>query len=313
MRLLNAHACAAAAAHLSATAEAATEARPRSTRSASSLLITGSGERRKAKTVPATNHVAHLPARSSAMAPRRIAAVPMPSGIAPSVPRGLVVLRVVAGAARGAAPFLGCVALQVLAPRPWPLLRFAAVLAHRGLRRHLAGDGAVASVVALPAAALEPLSRPALFFIVVPPLLSIVAPPLVRTAIFYRHMLPVIAGYMQTLLLDAPGALRRSGEDAAQAVWDARHEWGSERIYAMLTELSGFYEKVSVSSPREQPEQHAKRSTQLRACALPRSPTFLAGALPDAPPHCGCTGGSSVRHQGGSAPRGLSSSAARSL
>ena len=77
-----------------------------------------------------------------------------------------------------------------------------------------------------------------------PPVLSVVAPPLVRTAIFYRHMLPVIVGYMQTLFLDAPDAARRRGEDAGQAVWDARHQWGAERIHAMLTELSGFYLKV---------------------------------------------------------------------
>ena len=208
------------------------------------------------------------------MAPRRIAAVPtgVPSGIAPSVPRGLLVVRVVAGALRGSAPFLGCVALQVLAPQPWPLLRIAAVLAHRGLRRFTRSHP-LASAVALPASILEPLAPPSLFFLVVPPVLSVVAPPLVRTAIFYRHMLPVIVGYVQTLFLDAPGALRRSGEDAAQAVWDARHEWGAERVYAMLAELEGFYSKVSSSERVSE-----RRATEgLRAPALARLPRRRIG------------------------------------
>jgi hypothetical protein len=221
------------------------------------------------------------------MAPRRLdAAAALPRAAMEALPGGagglpgLAVVRVLGGAARGSGPFVVACALQVFAPRPWPLLRLAALLAHRGLRRAAlraaegaaggSGDAAAATaaLMALPTALLEPFSGPALFFLLAPPLIGRLAPPLVRTAVFYRHMVPVVLGYMRTLLRDAPDALRRSGgdADAAQAVWDARHEWGAERIHAMLTELSGFYVKA-----RARPAQPGSAAVwQRHACTEKR-------------------------------------------
>ena len=39
------------------------------------------------------------------------------------------------------------------------------------------------------------------------------APPLVRTAVFYRHLAPVVVGYLRTLWHDAPEAARRAAPD----------------------------------------------------------------------------------------------------
>jgi len=148
-------------------------------------------------------------------------------------------------------PLLVVLTVQVVSPaKVWPWLRFAASLAHRRLNL---GSAAVAAtpaelqktagtIVALPAALLEPLSAPALFFVIVPPVLSRLAPPLLRTAVFYRHLIPVIVGYLRTLFLDAPGVLKRTGStDDAQAVWDTTHEWGAQRVHEMLHDLSGAH------------------------------------------------------------------------
>jgi|APGre2960657444_1045066.scaffolds.fasta_scaffold04172_3 hypothetical protein len=154
-------------------------------------------------------------------------------------------------------PFALVVALQVASPtRYWPWLRVAATLAHRGVRRaalcaifksgsQLAEREALSPGAALLLRGLEPFSGPALFFLVAPPLLSRLAPPLVRTAVFYRHLFPVVAGYLRTLFVDAPATLKRTGSTQdAQAVWDARHKWGADRVHSMLVDLSGFYVKV---------------------------------------------------------------------
>jgi hypothetical protein len=146
-------------------------------------------------------------------------------------------------------PVLVVLTVQVVSPgRVWPWLRLAASLAHRRLNLRSAAvaatppdlQHAAGALVAVPAALLEPLSTPALFFLLAPPLLSRLAPPVVRTAVFYRHLVPVVCGYLRTLFLDAPATLKRSGrEEDAQAVWDARHEWGAQRVHAMLEDLSG--------------------------------------------------------------------------
>ncbi len=224
------------------------------------------------------------------MAPRR----PLDAAALPA----MAAVRVITRAAAGSAPVVAVCLVQAFAPRPWQLLRFAALLAHRGLRRRAlllcgaatgapqqqqAQPGSAADVLlALPQLLFEPLAPPCLFFLVAPPVLSWLAPPLVRTAVFYRHMAPVVVGYMRTLFLDAPAAARHGGDDAGQAVWDARHEWGAQRMHAMLTDLSGFY--VKVRRARRPPariteplEAHAQRS------AAPPVPRRALTPAPRAP------------------------------
>lgn len=165
-----------------------------------------------------------------------------------SVVGGVVVAT--SGGLTATLPFVVLCGVQSFSPGVWPLLRFAALLAHRRLLRARCtqlvdavapqAGAALASLLALPALVLEPLAAPALYFLLVPPLLRFFAPPVFRSAVFYRHSLPVIVGYLRTLYTEAPAALRAEGEEAAQAVWDARHEWGAARVDVMLRDLSGF-------------------------------------------------------------------------
>ena len=157
------------------------------------------------------------------------------------------------------APVLVVLAVQVVSPgRVWPWLRLAAALAHRRLNLRQAAvavtpaelQPATGLLMALPAFILEPLSTPALFFVVAPPLLNRLAAPLVRTAVFYRHLLPVVVAYLRTLFFVAPSVLRRTGSaDEAQLVWDETHQWGAQRVNAMLHDLSGAPNIASVSRP----------------------------------------------------------------
>ena len=96
--------------------------------------------------------------------------------------------------------------------------------------------------------ALRSLSAPTFVVHVTPHVLRLVAPGALRTLRFYGHLLPVIAGYVKCLLLDARGGLGGSaktlGAEEKQKIWDARHEWGAEKVKTMILELGGFYLKV---------------------------------------------------------------------
>ena len=77
-------------------------------------------------------------------------------------------------------------------------------------------------------------------------MLRLVAPGALRTLRFYGHLLPVVAGYVKCLVVDARGVFAGSelSEEEKRKVWDARHEWGAERVKRMILELGGFYLKV---------------------------------------------------------------------
>ena len=96
--------------------------------------------------------------------------------------------------------------------------------------------------------ALRSLSAPTFIVHVTPRLLKLVSPGTLRTLRFYGHLLPVIAGYVKCLLLDARGGFLNFGKplgaEERQKIWDARHEWGAEKVKTMILELGGFYLKV---------------------------------------------------------------------
>jgi aarF domain-containing kinase len=94
--------------------------------------------------------------------------------------------------------------------------------------------------------ALRALSLPTLITHLSPRVLRLVAPGALRTLRFYGHLLPVVAGYVKCLVVDARGVFAgaKLSEEEKQKVWDARHEWGAERVKRMILELGGFYLKV---------------------------------------------------------------------
>eukprot|EP00854_Cymbomonas_tetramitiformis_P021756 gene21756-26170_t len=75
-----------------------------------------------------------------------------------------------------------------------------------------------------------------------------------RSLMFYKHVLPVVAGYLRTMLYDTLEKPQRvlcftipaqvvTEEEAVEA-WARRHEWGAKKVQDMLVQLSGFYVKV---------------------------------------------------------------------
>jgi hypothetical protein len=98
------------------------------------------------------------------------------------------------------------------------------------------------------------VAGPTFFYQTTPVLLKLFAPGVLRTLRFYGHLLPVIAGYMKTLLFELGpfgfGTKKRTDEkekltsEATQLVWDKRHAWGAARVKEMLLDMGGFYLKV---------------------------------------------------------------------
>ena len=98
------------------------------------------------------------------------------------------------------------------------------------------------------------VAGPTFFYQTTPVLLKLFAPGVLRTLRFYGHLLPVIAGYMKTLLFELGpfgfGTKKRTDEkekltsEATQLVWDKRHAWGAVRVKEMLLDMGGFYLKV---------------------------------------------------------------------
>lgn len=60
---------------------------------------------------------------------------------------------------------------------------------------------------------------------------------------FYEHFLPLLMGYLNTKFIGVRLA-HLSGSDE-KSIWEARHEWGSQRLLSMLDKLSGFYIKIA--------------------------------------------------------------------
>ena len=149
--------------------------------------------------------------------------------------------------------------------RLWPLLQTGSLLLHPrlGLLEGWIGRerrrGKVHAEVV--AALARPFSRCAGAVTVLtfgPPVLRLGCPAVLRTLTFYEHILPIFAGYMRTLCFETRGL----DEAAAQAVWDARHEKGSDAIVALMKELSGFYLKIGQVFATKQdlfPPQYIKK------------------------------------------------------
>jgi hypothetical protein len=80
------------------------------------------------------------------------------------------------------------------------------------------------------------------YFQFTPKLLKRVLPGLYRTIRFYSAIVPILGGYLQTLLLETKNKYKSA--EQLQLTWDERHSWGAQRAANMLKDLSGFYIKV---------------------------------------------------------------------
>lgn len=145
------------------------------------------------------------------------------------------------------APLLGVVSRVV--PKPLNgVLRFILVLGRRRVRKGASKALRIDELSGPFAVVLDFLSGPATVLVFGKPVLRTLAPPVWRVLVFYRHMIPLLAGYFKTLKLDIPAAERRGAtEEETQEIWEARHERGSEQMMALMEELKGFFLKVGNS------------------------------------------------------------------
>ncbi|EME32755.1 aarF domain-containing kinase [Galdieria sulphuraria] len=85
---------------------------------------------------------------------------------------------------------------------------------------------------------IEATWRPLLFVTLAPPLIQSTHPGLYRTWQFWSRVIPIYIGYKIT-----QKEAQTLPEEEKRLLWEKRHEWGSEKVYKLCTELRGFYLK----------------------------------------------------------------------
>lgn len=85
---------------------------------------------------------------------------------------------------------------------------------------------------------IEATWRPLLFVTLAPPLIQSTNPGLYRTWQFWSKVIPIYIGYKIT-----QREAQTLPEEERRLLWEKRHEWGSEKVYKLCTELRGFYLK----------------------------------------------------------------------
>jgi len=85
---------------------------------------------------------------------------------------------------------------------------------------------------------IEATWRPLLFVTLAPPVVRSFDPSLYRTLQFWSRVIPIYIGYKIT-----QREAQALPEEEKRLLWEKRHEWGSEKVYKLCTELRGFYLK----------------------------------------------------------------------
>ncbi|GJQ09134.1 hypothetical protein GpartN1_g925.t1 [Galdieria partita] len=85
---------------------------------------------------------------------------------------------------------------------------------------------------------IEATWRPLLFVTLAPPFIRSTHPGLYRTWQFWSRVIPIYIGYKIT-----QKEVQTLPEEEKKLLWEKRHEWGSEKVYKLCTELRGFYLK----------------------------------------------------------------------
>ena len=141
--------------------------------------------------------------------------------------------RMIASILRAVPPLVGAASVACL-PQRLAALRLLLLLGHRRVRQHLPGGAQPAPLKPL-LPLLDALCGQLPLFAVLPRLLSALCPPLWRTLVFYRHMVPVLAAYLKTVKHDVPRSIAAgASEEDLEDLWQGTHEWGAERMHAML-------------------------------------------------------------------------------
>eukprot|EP00871_Galdieria_phlegrea_P003411 jgi/Galph1/4070/GphlegSOOS_G2724.1 len=84
----------------------------------------------------------------------------------------------------------------------------------------------------------ESVWRPILFVSLTPKLIKIWNPALYRTLEFWSRVIPIYIQYKIT-----EKEVKSLPLEERELVWKRRHEWGSEKVYKLCTEMRGFYLK----------------------------------------------------------------------
>ncbi|GBG91635.1 hypothetical protein CBR_g52669 [Chara braunii] len=155
-------------------------------------------------------------------------------------------------------------AAKTFATSAWPYFR---VLSLANLKvRPLAV--LVPSPVKVAAKPFAMFSTPMLVLSLAAPVVRRSFPDLWRTLRYWRRLLPIYAGYMRTKY-----EARNKSPERREELWAERHEWGGEKVYRLVLEMSGFYVKsaqVLASKGDFMPHAWTMRLSKLFDDAPPR-------------------------------------------
>lgn len=118
---------------------------------------------------------------------------------------------------------------------------------------------------------LEPLrwlAGPVLWTTVSQHILRWCWPDAYRTLRFWRRLLPIYTGYICT-----KWQVRKKSYEEREKAWAHRHEWGGEKVYELILDMSGFYVKsaqILASKAEFVPEAWTKHLSKLLDNAPPR-------------------------------------------
>ncbi|GBG63095.1 hypothetical protein CBR_g36582 [Chara braunii] len=120
-------------------------------------------------------------------------------------------------------------------------------------------------------------STPMLVLSLAAPVVRRSFPDLWRTLRYWRRLLPIYGGYMRTKY-----EARNKVPERREELWAERHEWGGEKVYRLVLEMSGFYVKsaqVLASKGDFMPQAWTRRLSTLFDDAPPRPFTEVARSI----------------------------------
>eukprot|EP00250_Pteridium_aquilinum_P011766 c20291_g2_i1 orf=270-2069(-) len=155
---------------------------------------------------------------------------------------------------------------RIFCTRAWPFLQTASLSTlFIGKRR---GDVKVSKAARILLEPLSWLAGPVLWTTVSQHFLSWCWPDAYRTLQFWQRLLPIYTRYITT-----KWQVRNKSYEERDKAWAHRHEWGGQKVYELILDMSGFYVKsaqILASKAEFVPEAWTKHLSKLLDSAPPR-------------------------------------------
>lgn len=220
-----------------------------------------------------SNPIQALPSQSSrksAFAESKSAAVSLCSAQIPEVPElntsrngGALIVGGLAIVAKLAAIFV----TRVFCSKAWPFLQTIS-LSTLLIRRRSSREIKIVRAAEMILEPLHWLAVPVFWVTISQHAIRWLWPDGYRTLRFWRRLLPIYVGYMKT-----KWQVRKTSPEDREKAWAVRHEWGGEKVYELILDMSGFYVKsaqILASKSDFVPEAWTRQLSKLLDSAPPR-------------------------------------------